>query len=195
MESRMPPGLFVARAHFCLMFNIVFTRTQRSFSANLLSSQSALTVDWCLGLFFPKDKTLLNFMRFFVACFSSLSRYLWMSAKPSGLSATPHSFVSSPNFLRMQSVLSSMSLLKMLNIIGPSIDLLGTPLVTGIQGDFMLLITSLWAQQFSRFLIHLTVYLSSLYFIGLSMRVLGDTVENLPEVKKKNVYCFPLAYT
>jgi len=53
------------------------------------------------------------------------------------------SFVSSPSFLRVHSVLSPMLLMKMLNITGPSIDLLGTPLVSGIQEDFTLLITSL----------------------------------------------------
>jgi len=42
-----------------------------------------------------------------------------------------------------------------LNRTGPSIDPWGTPLVTGLQLDFMLLITSLRARPFSHFLVHL----------------------------------------
>ncbi|KAK4825450.1 hypothetical protein QYF61_027605 [Mycteria americana] len=42
---------------------------------------------------------LLNFMRFLSAHFSSLSRSLWMAVRPSGVSDTPPSFVSSANLL------------------------------------------------------------------------------------------------
>jgi len=52
---------------------------------------------------------------------------------------------------------SSRSLMKMLNRTGPGIDPWGTPLVTGLQPDFMLLITMLWAQPFSQFSVHLAV--------------------------------------
>ena len=52
--------------------------------------------------------------------------------------------------------------------IGPSIDLLGGPLVTVSQLDFVL-----WFSQFS---IHLTVLLYSICFIHLLMRTLLETV-------------------
>lgn len=50
------------------------------------------------GLFLPKCRTWhfpLSFMRFWFACFSSLSLSTWMAAYPSGASATPPTFVSS----------------------------------------------------------------------------------------------------
>ncbi|KAK4810721.1 hypothetical protein QYF61_007695 [Mycteria americana] len=62
-------------------------------------------VYWCMGLFLPWCRTwhfpLLNCMRFLSAHFSSLSRSLWMAAQPSGISATPPSFVASANLLKL----------------------------------------------------------------------------------------------
>ncbi|PKU42357.1 rna-directed dna polymerase from mobile element jockey- hypothetical protein [Limosa lapponica baueri] len=66
---------------------------------------------------------------------SILSRSRWMAAQSSGVSASPPSLVSSANLLRIHSVLSSRSLINMLNKTGPSIDPWGTPLVTGLQLD------------------------------------------------------------
>lgn len=46
----------------------------------------------CLGLFLLRCRTwrfLWSFMMFLPACFSSLSRSLWVAARPSGVSATP----------------------------------------------------------------------------------------------------------
>ncbi|KAK4826847.1 hypothetical protein QYF61_011715 [Mycteria americana] len=100
-----------------------------------------------MGLFIPRGRTwyfhLLNFMRFLSAHFSSLSRSLWMAARPSDVSATPPSFVSSRNLPRVCSAPSSRSLMKVLNNIGSSIDSYSTPLVTGLHLDFELLITTL----------------------------------------------------
>ncbi|KAK4806792.1 hypothetical protein QYF61_005588 [Mycteria americana] len=128
---------------------------------------------WCLGLFLPRGRTLpfplLNFMRFLSAHFSSLFRSLWMAARSSAISATPPTFVSPANLLRVHSAPSSRSLMKMLNRTGPSIDPWATPLVTGIQLDFVPLIATLWAQPFSQFSIHLTVCSSSPYFISFCM--------------------------
>ena len=62
------------------MFSLVSTRTPRSFSAKLLSSWVALSIYWCMGLFFPRCRTLqfslLNFMRSLSTHFPSLSRSL-----------------------------------------------------------------------------------------------------------------------
>lgn len=57
-------------------------------------------------------------------------------------------------------VLSIRSLMKMLNITGPSVYLQGAPVVAGLQLDFMPCITSLRAQQFSQISIHLTICLA-----------------------------------
>ncbi|KAK4827586.1 hypothetical protein QYF61_019488, partial [Mycteria americana] len=79
-----------------------------------------------------------------------------MAAQPSGLSATAPSFVSSANLLKVHSVPAFRTLIKILNRTGPS------PL------DFVPLITTLWAQLFSQFSIHLTVCSSSPYIHNLS---------------------------
>lgn len=50
----------------------------------------------------------------------------------------------------------------------------GKPLEAGLQLDFMLLITTVWAWQF-RQPTSLPTYLN-LYFVSLSMRVLWETV-------------------
>ncbi|XP_068782109.1 uncharacterized protein [Struthio camelus] len=79
MHPRRPLAFLAARAHCCLMLNLS-TRTPRSFSAELLSSRSAPSLDWCLGFFLPTCRTLplpwWNFMRFLSAQLSSLSRSL-----------------------------------------------------------------------------------------------------------------------
>ena len=102
---------FDTRAHCWLMFNMVSTRTSSSFSAKLLSSWSAPSICWCMGLFLARCRTLhfslLNFMRFLSANFSSLQRSLWMAAWPSGTSATPLSLVSSADLPRVHSAPSS----------------------------------------------------------------------------------------
>ena len=50
-----------------------------------------------------------------------------------------------------------------------------SPVATVLQLDFVLLITTLSAQQLSQFLNHFTVQQSSLSFINLSIRMLWET--------------------
>lgn len=70
----------------------------------------------------------------------------------------------------------SRSLMNMFSSIGPSTYPWSTPLVNILQEDFVLLITTLSAWQFSQFSHHLTVHLSNPYFISLSIRMLQETV-------------------
>lgn len=63
-----------------LIVSLLSTKTLKPFSEELLSSQLVTTVYWCLGLFIPWRSTLLSSVRFLSACFSSLSRSLWMEA-------------------------------------------------------------------------------------------------------------------
>ena len=109
-----------------LLFKVVPTRTPRSLPARLLSSWVALSIRWCLGLFLPRSRTLhspvVKFIRFLSAHFSVPLRTPWIVAQPSGVSATPPSFTSSPNLLRVRSAPSSRSLMKMLNRTGPRFD-------------------------------------------------------------------------
>ncbi|KAK1197403.1 TENS3 protein, partial [Pygoscelis papua] len=67
-------------------------------------------------------------------------------------------------------------LMKVWNSIGPSISSWGIMLVTCLLVDLVQLITSLWAQPFSQFSIHLTVHLSNPCFVSLFMRMLWETM-------------------
>ena len=103
----------------------------------------------------------------------------WMAAKLYGVLATSSNIVSPANMLRVHSLPSSGSLMKRLSSIGPINDPWDAQLVTGLQLDFVPLITTIWAWQFIQFSSHLVLYLSSLYFISFSVRTLWDTVLNV----------------
>jgi len=66
-----------------------------------------------------------------------------MAIRPADVRATPPGFVLSANLLRVDSVTSFRSLKSVLNSAGPSIYPCGTPVVTGVQMDFVLLFASL----------------------------------------------------
>uniref|UniRef100_A0A8C3EYK4 Uncharacterized protein n=1 Tax=Chrysemys picta bellii TaxID=8478 RepID=A0A8C3EYK4_CHRPI len=80
----------------------------------------------CMGFFRPNFRTLhlslLNLIRFLLAQSLNLSRSVWTLSLPSSISTPPRSLVSSANLLRVQSIPSSRSLMKMLNKIGPRTD-------------------------------------------------------------------------
>jgi len=57
-HARVLLPLFATRAHCSLMFNLVSTRSPGSFTAKLLSSWSAPSMRWCMGLFLPRRRTL-----------------------------------------------------------------------------------------------------------------------------------------
>lgn len=56
--SKRLSAFLAARAHFWLMFNLVFFRTPRAFSAQLLSNPLASTLYWRLRLFLSMGRTL-----------------------------------------------------------------------------------------------------------------------------------------
>ena len=95
---------------------------------------------------------LLNVIRFLYSQHSCLSWFHWIA---SGVSATPPSSVASANYMRVHSIPSSESLMKMLNKLGPSSDPCGALLATGLQLDSAPLITTLWALPVSQFSVHL----------------------------------------
>jgi len=66
-----------------------------------------------------------------------------MAAQPFSVPDTLPTFVSSANLLRMDSLPSLRSLMKMLNKTGPSTDPWGTPVVTDLQPDSAPWITTL----------------------------------------------------
>lgn len=96
------------------MFNLVSTKTFRSFSAKLLSTEEATIIYWCMGVLLPRCRTsqfpLLNLLTFLLTHFSSLLRSFWMTAWPSSVSATSPSLVSPGHLLRLHSAPSSRGL-------------------------------------------------------------------------------------
>lgn len=113
----------------------------RSFSEELLSSCLAPVMYGCQGLFLPMCRA------WHCPVLTSWGSCLPISLACWGISKWQHTDggVSSVNLLRLHSVLSSRSLMKMWNSTGCSMDVWGTPLVTGFQLDFVLLITTVWA--------------------------------------------------
>ena len=67
MHPRIPLAFMATRAHCWLMANLSFTRTPRSFSAELLSSRSAANLYWCILRCKIPHLLLLNLIRFLLA--------------------------------------------------------------------------------------------------------------------------------
>ena len=103
-HPRIPSAFLGTRAYCWLMANLSSTSTHRSCSAEQLFSRSAPSLYWCMRLFLPRCRTLhlplLDFIRFLTAHLFSPSRSCWMAARPSSVSVTPPSFVSSANCWR-----------------------------------------------------------------------------------------------
>ncbi|KAK4822069.1 hypothetical protein QYF61_009330 [Mycteria americana] len=148
MQPRTRLAFWAASTHCRLMSSFSSTGTPKSFSAGLLSIPSSPSL--CRTLHLP----LLDLMRFTQAHFSSLSRSLWMTSRPSAVSTAPLSLVSSANLLRVHSISLSMSLMRILNRTGPSTDSRGTPLVTDLHLDIEQLTATLWIRPSNQFLIH-----------------------------------------
>lgn len=73
----------------------------------------------------------------------------------------------------------------MLNRIGPGLKAWHTPLVIGLQLEWMRLMTTLWSWKLSYFWICLTNHLSRLDFISLLMRIWWETVSKSEENMNK----------
>lgn len=108
------------------VFNLLFTSTCVPFSVELFLVQAVPCLHRCMELFSPECKTLhlkfFNFLKFPLAYFSILPRSLWTAALPSRLPTAPSPMpyeLSPVTLLRVHSLLSSRSSMKMLNGIGP----------------------------------------------------------------------------
>lgn len=142
------------------MFNLVPTRTPRSSSTELPSS--------CLpphvlvpGVILLQCRILyISHWTSWDSCqpSSGLLKTPWMAAWPSHESATPCSFMSPTNLLRVYTTPSSRLLMRMLNRTEPSTDHWSTVLITGLQLDFSPVTTTLCTQLFCQFLIHLIAH-------------------------------------
>lgn len=103
-----------------LLAHVVFssTITSKSFSAGLLPVTFLSSLSVCLGLPWPGCRTLHLFVELQQVCtapISILSGSLWVASLHSSMLTSPHSLVSSANFLRVHLVPLSMSPAKILN--------------------------------------------------------------------------------
>lgn len=105
--------------------------------------------------------SLLEFHHIPISPSPVCQKSLWMAANPSDLSTTSPSLVSYANLWISHWVPLSRPLTMLWVCTGPRIDPWATPLVTGLQVDFVPLITILWAHQFTQFCSWLTVHVSS----------------------------------
>jgi len=78
----------------------------------------------------------------------------------------------------------TMSLMKILNNSGPSMDPWGTALVTSIHLDIKPLTTTLWLRPSNQFLIHQTVHPSNPYLSSLERRMLWGTVSKALQMSR-----------
>jgi len=106
-----------------------------------------------------------------------------MASLPSTVSTSPLSLVSSANLLRMHSIPSPMSLIKMLKSTGPKTVPWGTLLVTSLHLDIELLITTLCLQPFNQFLFQRVVHSSNPHPSNL----VRDHVKGLAEVQVNDI--------
>ena len=165
--------LFATRALCWLLFKLVSTRT---FSAKLFSTWAAAAYAGAWGCYSPGAGLFTS------RCWNSWGSCQPISPACHGPPGCQH------NPLAYQPLLP---LMKILNRIGPLMDPWGTLLLTGVQLDFVPLITTLWAQPFSQFLVHCLLIQSILHEL-LCEDTMGESVKGLTEVKVDDTHCFPL---
>lgn len=89
IQPRRLLAVFAVTARCWVTFNLLSTRTPKSFPVKLPRKQLVPSRYWCMELFLPSGGTwhfiLLNFMRHLSSGFLSLPRSFWTAAQPSGL--------------------------------------------------------------------------------------------------------------
>jgi len=143
------------------MFNLVFTRTLKYFSAKLLFSWLASSVSRCLRLFLPlghsPSQALCSSCQptslAYQSAFGWLPSLRWVSYS--------FSFISSVNLARVHAIPSFSLLMKVLNWAGPKTDPSGILLLSGLQPDFVRLIVTLRTWLLILFSVLLAVWSSS----------------------------------
>ena len=104
-----------------------------------------------------------------------------MASLPSIVSTAPLSLLSSANVLRVHSILSPMSLIKMLKSTGPKTVPWGTLLFTGLHLDIEPSITTLRLQPFNQFLVHWVIHPSKPHLSNLDIKRWLDRVKGLAQ--------------
>jgi len=128
------------------------------------------------------------------AHFLSLSRFLWMIALPSIVSDAPLSSVSSANLLRMHSIPSSTSLIKMLKNTSPNTHPQGTPPMISLCLDMELLTTTLWLWPSNQLFIYRIVRPSNSKLSNSEIRIwCGMMSEALHKSRQTTLVAFLLS--
>lgn len=131
-----------------------------------------LPLPWC-----KTQHLFLNIKRLPFTQPSSLSRSHWMPVQPSTVSATPPSvFHHQQTCWRVLSISSSRSLMKNLNMTGPSTQLEGKLPVAGLPVRFCIIDHNPLSSAIQPVLSSLTVYSSSLHFLKLCIRPTWEKV-------------------
>ena len=119
IQPRIRLAFWAVSGHCCVMLSISSTTAPKTLFSGLPSIHSLLSLYLCLALLQTVCRTLhsglLNFMRFAQAHLSNLPRSLWMASLPFSVLTIPHSLVSLTIFLRVNSILLSMSPTEMLD--------------------------------------------------------------------------------
>ena len=82
--------------------------------------------------------------------------------------------------------------MQILNVMISNTDLWDIQLVSFLQLDFLLLLTTLWISLFSQYIVH--CLLIQPYFSSLTVRILQVSVKSLVEAKIINIHCCLFAY-
>lgn len=143
MWNRILLTFWASSAHYQLTSTILSISSPKSFYTGLLSIHWCPCHQWYWGLSQYKCSSLhlalLNFVRFAWAPSSSFWGPFGWCRIPHADQLHPSALVSFVNLLRVQLIPLSMSLIKILNSIGPRTGLQRTPVITGFHLDIELL--------------------------------------------------------
>lgn len=142
MPLQMQPRIrfiFVdAAAHCWLLWSLLSTRTSRSLTARLLHSHKTYPVVGSLVILSQVQDFLLSLLNFILISLTICSNFFQGLCKmvlPCDVFTSPPFFVSPGSLIRMLSIASSRSFMKMLNTVRPSINSWDTLLETSCQPE------------------------------------------------------------
>lgn len=169
VRSRILLAFCDMRMYRLLSVSLLSTRTPRSFSAICFP---AVQHPACTGTYSSQVQDLAlppsELHEIPHGSAPQLDKSIWMTSHSSGV-ASSHSFIPSGKLLNVHSVQRFRSFMNLLNGTGPTIEPWGISLMTCLQMNLMLLITTPWAQLFSSFSVYITIHLSNLQVVSLSV--------------------------
>jgi len=116
------------------MFNLLSTRTPRTFSAKWLSIQLASSLHLLHGVNSSQMQdfsfAFFELLEGLLRTFTNLLRSIQLAALPTTVLVAPLNLIQTENHLKVYSITVFSSIMKVLNISGPNIDPCRTPVVT-----------------------------------------------------------------